>query len=239
MVAVPLSDLFGAMEATWPPVAAQLIGPWKVRQGGGGGKRVAATSAIAPVAEADLPIAEAAMAALGQALLFVLRPEDTGLDALLAARGYRAVDPVVIYAAAAAPLAAAPWAAVAAIAHWPPLEIVKQIWADGGIGPARLAVMDRVAVPKTAILGRSSGRAAGAAFVAAASDAAFVHALEVRPALRRQGTAANIMKMAAKWAVSVGASQLALAVTEANAPARHLYASLGMTIVGTYHYRQK
>ena len=234
-----LSDPVGAMEATWPPVAARQIGPWIVRQGGGGGKRVAATSATGAVCEVDLRVAEAAMAALGQEPLFMLRPTEAGLDALLAARGYRLVDPVVIYAAAAAALAALSLGSVAAIPHWPPLEIAKEIWAGGGIGPARLAVMDRVALPKTAILGRSSGRAAGIAFVAATPEVAFLHALEVRPALRRQGTAANIVKMAAKWAVSEGADQLALAVTEANGPARHLYASLGMGVVGTYHYRQK
>ena len=80
---------------------------------------------------------------------------------------------------------------------------------------------------------------AGVAFVAANGDAAFLHALEVRPALRRQGTAVNILKMAAKWAISQGAGQLALAVTLANGPANHLYASLGMAVVGRYHYRQK
>lgn len=227
------------MEATWPPVAVQRIGPWIVRQGGGGGKRVAAASATGAVCEADLRVAEAAMAALGQDRLFLLRPTEGGLDALLAARGYRVVDPVMIYAAPVAALAALPLGPVAAIPHWPPLEIAKEIWAGGGIGPARLAVMDRVALPKTAILGRSSGRAAGVAFVAVTPDVAFLHALEVRPALRRQGTAANIVKMAAKWAVSQGVDQLALAVTEANGPARHLYASLGMAVVGTYHYRQK
>ena len=228
-----------AMEPTWPPAATAQVGPWLIRQGCGGGKRVSAASALQAVSEADLPMAEAAMAALGQGLLFMLRPEDGALDQMLAEQGYSVVDPVVIYAAASAPLAALPLDAVAAIPHWPPLEIARDIWAEGGIGTARIAVMDRVSLPKTAILGRSSGRAAGVGFVAATPDVAFLHALEVRPALRRQGTAANIVKMAAKWAVLQGVEQLALAVTKANGPARHLYASLGMVVVGSYHYRQK
>lgn len=227
------------MEPTWPPAATAQVGRWLIRQGDGGGKRVSAASALGPVTPDDLAMAEAAMAALGQGLLFKLGPDDGLLDQLLAARGYRVVDPVVIYAAASAPLAALPVVAVAAIPHWPPLQIARDIWAEGGIGAARIAVMDRVALPKTVVLGRSSGHAAGCAFVAATADTAFLHALEVRPALRRQGTAANIVKMAAKWAVSMGAGQLALAVTEANGPARHLYASLGMVVVGSYHYRQK
>lgn len=73
-----LSDPVGAMEATWPPVAVWQTGPWTLRQGGGGGKRVAAASATGAVSEADLIGAEAAMAALGQERLFLLRPTDTG-----------------------------------------------------------------------------------------------------------------------------------------------------------------
>lgn len=228
-----------AMEPTWPPATTAQVGPWLIRRGDGGGKRVSAASALRPATADDLPMAEAAMTALGQGLLFMLRPEDAALDQMLAAQGYGVVDPVVIYAAPSARLAALPLGAIAAIPHWPPLEIARDIWAEGGVGTARIAVMDRVSLPKTAILGRSSGRAAGVAFVAATPDVAFLHALEVRPALRRQGTAANMVKMAAKWAVLHRVEQLALAVTEANGPARHLYASLGMVVVGSYHYRQK
>ena len=42
---------------------------------------------------------------------------------------------------------------------------------------------------------------------------------------------------AAAWAAAEGAATLALAVTRANAPARALYARLGLAEAAAYHYR--
>ena len=117
------------------------------------------------------------------------------------------------------------------------MEIARQLWADAGIGPGRLAVMARATGPKTVLLGRAGDRAAGVAFVAMGGKTAMLHALAVSPARRRQGSAYNILWAAAGWAQSEGAEQLAVVVTEANDAARRLYSSLGMTIVGQYHYR--
>jgi GNAT superfamily N-acetyltransferase len=116
--------------------------------------------------------------------------------------------------------------------------VARQLWEEGGIGPARVAVMDRVQVPKTAILGRAGDRAAGAAFVAVHGNVAMLHALEVAPALRRNGCGHNILRAAALWARDQGADTLALLVTERNIAARALYASLNMRAVGQYHYRK-
>ena len=229
------AQLFHAMEATWPPAAHHPLGPFLLRDGAGGGKRVSAASAEGPWTDADLTAAEAAMAEP----LFLIRPGDEALDAALAERGYQRIDPVVAYAAPAALLAAEPPAHMTTFPHWPPMEIARQLWADGHIGPARLAVMDRATGAKCAILSRASDRASGVAFVACDGPMAMLHALEVAPALRRQGSAHNILRAAAAWALDNGADTLALVVTEANADARRLYASLGMTIVGQYHYRQK
>lgn len=231
--------LQAVMEASWPAAAVTPVGPWAIRRGEGGGKRVSAATAERPWHDGDIALAEAAMADLGQAHLFLLRAGDAALDAALAARGYRVVDPVVAYAAPVAALAATPPKRMSSFPHWPPMAVVAQLWAEGGIGPARLAVMHRVQGPKTAILGRSGDRAAAAAFVAIHENIAMLHALEVTPSLRRQGSAYNILRAAAVWAQDHGAETLALVVTAANAPARGLYASLGMTIVGQYHYRQK
>lgn len=234
-----MTDLAALAEATWPPAAAQQVGPWLIREGRGGGQRVSAGSALGAWKDSDIPLAEAAMQDLGQTPLFVIWPQDEALDAALDARGYRRHDPVVVYAADTAELAAIDPPFLSSFPHWPPLGIARALWAEGGIGPARLAVMDRVAVPKTAILGRTGDRAAGVAFVAATGDCAMLHALEVSPALRRQGTAHNILRSAARWALDQGALQLFVLVTEANSNARHLYASLGMSVVGNYHYRVK
>ncbi|OYU62497.1 MAG: GNAT family N-acetyltransferase [Bradyrhizobium sp. PARBB1] len=234
-----MTDIPALAEVSWPPAATQTVGPWLIRDGRGGGQRVSAASPAGDWADADIPLAEAAMQALGQHPLFVIWPQDSALDAALDARGYRRHDPVVVYEADTAELAATEPPFLSSFPHWPPLGIARALWAEGGIGPARLAVMDRVTLPKTAILGRTGDRAAGVAFVAATGDCVMLHALEVSPALRRQGTAHNILRAAARWSLDQGAARLLLLVTEANSNARHLYASLGMSVVGHYHYRVK
>ncbi len=45
------------------------------------------------------------------------------------------------------------------------------------------------------------------------------------------------MGAAAAWAAAQGAATFALAVHGGNAPARALYAGLGMVEAGRYHYR--
>jgi GNAT superfamily N-acetyltransferase len=113
------------------------------------------------------------------------------------------------------------------------------MWAEGGIGPARIAVMRRAAFPKTAILVRDGQRPAATAFCAIHDDVAMVHALEVRANCRRRGMGRHAMQQAALWAQSNGANWIAAACTRANAGANALYASLGMACVGQYHYRIK
>ena len=226
-------------EATWPPAAIHRQGPWLIREGQGGGQRVSAASPAGDWTADDIPLAEAAMQALGQSPLFVLHPQDAALDAALAACGYAHHDPVIAYAAPTAALADPPPAFLTAFPHWPPLAIATRLWAEGGIDPARLAVMARVTGPKTAILGRAGDRAAGIAFTAIHGNIAMLHALEVAPDQRRKGCAHNILRAAALWAHDHGAQTLALLVTERNIAARALYASLNMAVVGQYHYRKK
>jgi ribosomal protein S18 acetylase RimI-like enzyme len=126
-----------------------------------------------------------------------------------------------------------------AFPHWPPLEIARSLWAEGGIGPARIAVMDRVTGAKAALLGRTGDRPAGVAFVACHGAEAMLHALEVAGSQRRQGLGRNLLHAAANWAADQGASRLSLVVTRQNTAARALYARLGMQGVGQYHYRLK
>ena len=235
----PLSpaDFAAGMEATWPPFDRNPAGPWIIRHGAGGGKRVSATSAEGDWRDSDLEQAEAAMLALDQEPLFVIWPWDTALDGTLALRGYQMIDPVLGYAAPVSTFA--PPARMTTFPHWPPLQIARDIWAEGRIGPGRLAVMERTTAPKAVILSRTDDKPSGAAFVALYERTTFIHAVEVRPALRRKGAARQILAAAARWAAEQGADRLALAVTEANASARALYASLGLQVVGLYHYRAK
>lgn len=231
--------LAATMEATWPPAARHRLGPWTIRRGDGGGKRVSAATADAPWHDSDIAQAEQAMAALGQPPLFMVRDNDDALDLALQARGYRVVDPVIAYAAPTAVLADPPAALLAACAHWPPLAICETLWRDAGIGPDRWAVMQRAAGPKCAVLSRHADHPTGTAFVAIHGENAMLHALEVAPAARRQGSAHNILRVAARWAQQNGASSFSVVVTRANVAARALYTSLNMQAVGQYHYRQR
>jgi N-acetylglutamate synthase len=229
--------LYAVIEATWPPAAVAQVGPFTVRTGLGGGSRVSATTVTGPVSAADLAQAEAAMAALGQPAIFMIRQGDAALDALLADRGYVIKDPVVGFAAPVAALTGQRPPPVSTFEVWPPLAIQREIWAEGGIGPARLAVMDRVTGPKTTILGRVSDTPAGCAFVACHGPHAMLHALETRGLHRRKGVAAHMLTACAFWAAAQGAETFSLVVTQANTGAHALYASLGMVAVGQYHYR--
>ncbi|WP_347312361.1 GNAT family N-acetyltransferase [Defluviimonas sp. SAOS-178_SWC] len=234
-----MTDLFAVSEATWPAAARHRVGAFIIREGRCGGQRVSAATAEGRWSEADIDAAEAKQAELGQPPLFMIRDGEGALDTALAARGYRTKDPVNVYEGAITTVAAAPVSGMTGFAIWPPLAIMRDIWAEGGIGPERVAVMDRVTGPKTAFLGRVNDRASGAAFVACHGDTAMLHALHIVPDQRRQGSAVKMMRRAALWAQDQGMTRFSVLVTAANQPANALYASLGMRIVGHYHYRSK
>ena len=119
------------------------------------------------------------------------------------------------------------------------LAIMEEIWAAGGVGADRLAVMDRAVEPKASLLCRAGDRAAGAGFVAISDGVAMVHAVEVLTLRRRKGAARLMMRAAATWSVRNGASWMALAVTAENTAARALYDAIGMTEIARYHYRMR
>ncbi len=234
-----MNMLFDAAEKTWPPAATHDIGPWTLRDGKGGGKRVSAATANGPITAQDVELAEAHMLQAKQTPLFMVRDGEDQLDSVLEQAGYSIIDPVIVFEAPITDIATEAPPKISTFAIWEPLKIMEEIWAEGGIGPARIEVMKRAAAPKTAIFGRSKDRAAGAAFVSIFGKIAVCHALEVASEQRRQGTAINMMRQAALWAQDNGAETLAVLVTESNLPARALYASLNMKPVGNYHYRIK
>ncbi|MEZ5886823.1 MAG: GNAT family N-acetyltransferase [Paracoccaceae bacterium] len=234
-----MTGLLDALDSTWPAAAMRRAGGWLVREGRGGGKRVSAATVAADDARATIDAAIGAQRALGQPPLFSLRDGDVAEDAELARRGFRTLDPTVLYEAPLDALATEPPRHMTSFPIWPPLAIMADLWAEGGVGAARQAVMARCTLPRTAILGRVEDRAAGVLYLAVDGDLAMVHALHVAPEFRRRALAANLMRAAAAWARDAGATRLGLAVTEANAPARALYERLGMAQVGRYHYRAR
>jgi len=177
------------------------------------------------------------MRALGQDPLFMIRPDDSALDAALAARGYATRDEVMIYTCPTDRLCDRPLPRVTVFSIWQPLAIMVEIWAKGGIGPGRLAVMNRAHGPKTGLLARQNEKPGGAGYVAIHGGIAMVHALEILPHQRAQGLGGWMMRGAALWAAEQCAPTFSVICTTANTGANALYRSLGMDAVGTYHYR--
>lgn len=228
------ATLFDALDRTWPAAETRQQNGWTIRIGAGGGKRVSAATRALPGARVQ--DAEAAMRTAGQRPLFMIRRGDESLDRDLAARGYALVDPVVLRAAPVAAVAAAPPLTV--LVGDFPLALAAEIWAAGGVGPARLAVMHRAPAPKAYLLARDGDHPAGVGFVATAGRVAMLHAVEVLAARRCRGVARGLTQAAATWATQQGAETLALAVTRANAAANAVYEGLGLAEVGACHYRQ-
>lgn len=225
------------LDATWPAASVRKVGGFRVREGRGGGSRVSCASLDTAFEEADIDAAEAAHRALRQQPKFMIRDGDEALDKTLETRGYELCDPVVIYTA---PVTGLPTEAppLTAFAHWPPLAITREIWARTDIGPERQAVIERAAMPKTAILGRMKDRAAGAGFVAIHDGMAMIHGLAVLPEFRRHGLARALMAEANRWAIREGAGLLALAARRENPAACALCDALGMSPRLTCHYRR-
>lgn len=231
--------LWAAMDGTWAPARLWREGVWTLREGKGGGQRVSAATVNAAFTTQDIAQAEDAMRAVGQDPIFQIRPEDAALDTALAGRGYAIKDPVHLYACATRSITATAPNPNQIFHTWPPLAIQRELWIEGGIGPGRVSVMARAQGPHTAFLARHKDQPAGVAYAAIHDGIAMIHALEVRPAQRRAGVAAQMMCAFAHWAQDNGAGNLALAVTKENFAANALYAKYGMSVVTSYHYRRK
>jgi GNAT superfamily N-acetyltransferase len=197
--------LYAALQACWPAVETRAVGPWTIRRGEDGGSRTEAASLEATVEEGlgAIDAAEAAMRDWGKRPLFVLRPGEEALDAALAAKGYGVPDRNLILAAPSAALAAP--GGLDAVPCEAPLAAMEEIWAAGGIGPAKLKVMARTPAPRVSFLGRLGDRPAGAAFVAVHGGIAMLSALEIAPFARRRGLGAVRVRAAAPRAAAQGA----------------------------------
>jgi hypothetical protein len=228
-----------ALDVTWPAATKLSVPGFTIREGKGGGQRVSAATTVGPFEASQIGPAEDAMYAIGQTPLFMIQPGDDALATHLDKQGYIKKDATLLYAISTAKIAGIRPPPVTSFQVWPPLAAQREIWAQGGTGTARLAVMDRAACPKTSFLGRVNDRPAASAFAGIAHGCTMLHSLEVAKVDRRQGLAANLTRASAIWGQIHGAQWFTLAAVEANTGANALYTSLGMQVVGQYHYRIK
>ena len=236
MTLPPVHTLYDVIDHTWPSVKKWMDGPFTLRRGGAGGSRVSAATLNGTATKKDIAQAEQTMQEMGQSKLFMLKDGQNDFGVILNKRGYIVKDPVNLYVTPITALTKEPPPHITCFATWPPLAAQTAVWAKGGIGTDRLAIMNRAFGPKTTFLGRAYEQPAGTVYSAVHGRVTMLHALEIDPAFQRLGLGRHLTYAAAIWGQRQGASHLALITTRANLSANALYASLGMAIVGEYHY---
>lgn len=231
------SDIFEAIDVTWPAEKFLEIPKWKLRRSANGGKRVSAATAIGAPDISDIKLAENKMVQWHQDKLFMIKKNEIILDEALSASGYRVIDPTNIWSISSKNLSIQKTLPVKAFTIFPPLAIQRELWRENHIPPSRIEIMDRVKTHKTTIFGRINARPAASAFVAVSNKFAMVHALVVDKKCRRQGMGKFVMQKVGSWAYQMGAESVVALCTEKNYSANILYKSLGMQVIGKYHYR--
>ncbi|WP_299817937.1 GNAT family N-acetyltransferase [uncultured Jannaschia sp.] len=235
LLALPDSArIMAAIRATWPPSRLDRLGPFDLPAERAGTRR--ATSArLVPGAVADAE-AVAGVEAVRPGTIFGTRDgaEDALAD-LLAARGYTASG---LSDLMAGPVEAIPDEVTPAsgFPHWPPLAICDALWDAHGNPAERRAPAHRAPAPRTAILLRLDGRAAGALFVGIHGDIAVCHLVLTLPEMRRRGVGRLGIRHAARWARENGARFVALPVEANNAAAVALYTRAGLVRRGGSRY---
>lgn len=221
------------VDKTW--TAAEFIpcGPFTLRRGNNGGKRVSSASLSGTYTSADIHDVTNEMARIGQPELFQISDTDGALDDTLAGLGYGVIDRVTLFAVPVDLIADVG----GATGTLEPTPDMTALWAKGGISEGRLDVMRRVSAPKTCLSETLNNQPAAVAFVGCDGDTAMFHALEVRQSARRNGLGQRLIRATAAWAKSQGATTLTLVVLSGNEAACGLYKSLGMVEAGRYHYR--
>ena len=231
------SDIFEAIDVTWPAEKFLEIPKWKLRRSAKGGKRVSAATAIGAPDISDIKLAENKMVQWHQDKLFMIKKNEILLDEALSASGYRVIDPTNIWSISSKNLSIQKTLPVKAFTIFPPLAIQRELWRANHIPPSKIEIMDRVKTHKTTIFGRINARPAASAFVAVSNKFAMVHALVVDKKCRRQGMGKFVMQKVGSWAYQMGAESVVALCTEKNCSANILYKSLGMQVIGKYHYR--
>lgn len=234
MIADPA--LSRAFEESWPAAEYRDVGGFRIGRGLGAGGRVSSARPLQGWTPRGIQDAIATHREWDQPALFRAMQDDLPVKQALRDAGLVPTKPTAILEASTAMLADADLPYLSTIPSWPPLAIQREIWAAGSISAARQDTMQRVALSKMSLLGRTKDWPVAAAFLAWTDDVAMIHALEVAPNARRQGMGEWLVRGAAQIARQAGASRLGLAVTLENTGAVGLYRKLGFTTVGVYDY---
>ncbi|MFN3743557.1 MAG: GNAT family N-acetyltransferase [Hyphomicrobiaceae bacterium] len=226
----------------WPAGETREVDGWLWRYSGGGSQRANSVSALHyrgrdvehAIDEIERLYAERGAPVRFQVGFPISEPLD--LDARLAARGYVIHDPVttLVKPVEAVPLPADVTLGDAPSQGWMAVYL-SNISADRR--PFAAAILTRVPAPRVFAEVRRQGETIATALGVLHDGAVIAECVGTAAAARRQGAASAVMQAVEAWAAELGARTIGLQAVTTNMPAQGLYAALGYTAAGTYHYR--
>lgn len=242
-------ELEEAVVEAWPAAERLELDGWLLRASGGPTHRGNSVATLAAGSALDLrtriETVEAWYHERRRPPMLQVGPcaAPEGLDAALAARGYREEGSAIMATAPAQLVAAASLSEL----HTSLERAPSSAWLSIAAGSSRFAASQEVFF---GFLARLEGRCrfvtahvggAPAATCLCITSAARlgVYAMFALPAFRRRGAARATLHAAAECALSEGQSELYLLVEGENLAARALYAQCGFRDVYRYHYRVK
>lgn len=243
--------------ATWPPVRTTTVDGWRLGLSGGLTRRANSALPLAEPADlgATLSRVEAVYAAHGLAAVVRVGTDarPAGLDAVLAARGYRGAartlvlarvlgdlppervaprDPQVALVPGRLRIGAADEPDDTWIACW---STVK----SGRPADPHLARQVLTGAPATYLTAHDGDRVVGVLRSARSGEWVALSCVMVPESARRRGVARTLTEVALERARDEGATRAFLQVEAANSGARRLYERLGFALAGTYTYRER
>lgn len=228
----------------WPAGETRDVDGWLWRYSGGGSQRANSVSALhyrGMDVERTIDEIENLYGARGAPVRFQVgfplsEPED--LDARLAARDYVIHDPVTTLVKAVESVAMPD----DVVLGGSPSESWLQVYLSN-VTPDRrpfaAAILARVPAPcvfAEVIRGRET---LATALGVLHEGAVIAECVGTAASARRQGAASAVMSALEAWGSAQGARTIGLQAVTTNTPAQGLYAALGYTAAGTYHYRYR
>lgn len=247
--AVGVADLEEVAALGWQATETGHLGGWLLRAAGGWtGRANSALPLRDPGLDVDPAIDAVAAwyAARGlPARVQVPLPLAAELDVRLAERGWSAPDGVGGIHVMTADVAGVLAEADAARGDLPPVELApapSDDWLEtyryrgGALPPEALAMLTNAAAPVFAEV-RSDGATLAVGRGSVDSGWIGITAMETAPSAQRRGLGRHVLLALVAHARIAGARHVYLQVSADNAGAIALYASLGLTVHHSYHYR--
>jgi len=233
------------IDEAWPAPGRTEAAGWVYRYAAGVTKRANSVLPLGPRADlaAAVDEAERFYASLGLPVVFSMGAEAAeGLDAELAARGYRVVDPTLIMTR---PLSDEDASVEPGGVEPAPTREWFDVWwrVDGRTGPDPGTARWNAARILTGVPALYASSPVPQRVPAAVGRGVIqrewlgIYCMAVLPEARRRGHARDVLRALLSAGRRQGAKRAYLAVTEANTAARALYESAGFTVSGRYHYR--